>query len=1234
MTLSSRKSAPHKYKKYSRDQTAILVASLTTYPQFQANLLRIERILYSILENCSGQKRLGRGILTRWINSDTSTNRDERVLEDPAEDVFVGNVGTTHGNFRIFLGTWHHNDLYLQTIIDCLDKCGLPESQYKELHRTTFALLTLSEAIAERLDLARWSAEPSLPSEPIALPTTTDLKARTDAITFSQGDLTKLKVDPSDLQPFILNSQGRTVKEPKTAIATYLEKFPLLATNDQIAVISPHDISPAIRHNIFCILNYHSKIHKIVDETSAYHARCVEQNVFSQFAYQATLIEGLPPEHTTPPLVSWLLRYDTSRAIHMVLVNDTLSNISKGLDSVLEYPSTQMTGLAKFLVSTSSYCLSHDWCSEGFTFLIVAGVGRNIALPRCDYPSDWHWTFIKLYDLLFLSDRHDYSIEQYMKFVRYKHELQVRGIEFPPPHLCDDICLYGLWSNNNYDLTQQGDNVDDYNLIMASGLYTFEIRKESRMIADRHVAKSTGGVWSRVKRLAINSYFRSRSRIPTYVDLDSLSNQVLSGLTVTQFGPTWLGAIGCHSSGSLREIQFHLWEGILDLLFSIMASVHEKTRPVHDRPIEVRLDFSQMASATEVFASDTLEAPVIANSHIDTDNRILQLKFSQEALAKFFSPDDSAEREILKKLLEGLLRLYGQTPRDLTESNTDKIYSEMFSEREVRLLHLFSGSLGAHTIGAEWPAVYLIKDEDLSAARRRIAHSGRLNRYANVRFDTVEECNKFLQDVVEWYWQDTKNSLKELDRGGLIRTLLTLHDSITEDRVRWRIASRSLVAIHGSTEEPIAAARSLERRRTQTALALRTLLEMAVCECRYITAQELPQSTVDELVSGVSLMLTAATHSDEIFTGSVRPPIEVQGNLSYVMDRKSYVSMVDQFTSDHLQSEFLSDVSRYEMWYETHGGDESIRRLRDNSPGIDDALLAEYGLGLEELFDGVRALFAFAIDHGHDVVSSTVAELVDWIKADEEYSVETVRSFLSAFGLCHRKRWEHPPAGFVRNDIWPWRYSRRLSFTFRPVLLDGFDSDHNLYYSSRAVGHSIAILIDRLIEGHLPQEFVVSQAMKSFLGHVDDQKGSEFEDRIADQFGTAGWETRTRVPMSELGADGHLGDVDVLAWCGSGRLMVIECKRLQLARTVKEISETCERFASDGSGQAVKHSVRVRWIREHPLEVCSVIGLDSNLVRVCPRFVTSVEVPMRYLVELPNDIGEVGPLKAEEVIRS
>ena len=1218
------------YQKYAPYKSVRLVSPLTTYPRFQANLLRIERTLYSVMEKCRGQRRPGRGTVTRWLNSKPARDHDPRLLEDPVEDVFVGNVAMQHGNFRIFMGNWQHNDHYLQTIVDCLDHLRLPESTRLTLSQATIALLKLSDEIAERLNFTRWWAEESTPGERIILPELKDLDTRAQAMVFSRDDLANLGIDPSDLTPFILDHEGRTPEHAKSEMNMYFEKYPLLAIGDQIAVISPHDISPAIRHYTLTVLAHHDKLRNLVEEELNRHKRRVEEDIIPELRPDTIPIKGPFPRGAMPPLASWIRRHDTDMAIHFVLISDIFLNASTGFDSVQEFPINQSQGLSQLLVHTATYCLSADWCNEGFTILLTGGVGRSIVLPDQDFPLNWHCTVVNIYDLLLLADRHDNSVERYLKLVRQKHQSEIDGVAFPPSHLCEDICLYSYWANNNYYLVEQGSDIGTVDCIIVSGAWTRKTREESRSIADRHVEVGVDGAWRCVKRFSINSYFRSRSDHPTYVDLESLSRQVLCGVTTTHLGSCWLRAVGTGRSSSLREVQLHLWQSVLDLLFSIISSIGDSFGGSVCQTMEIRLDFSQMASVEDILSGDSTQKSVISDSRIDTESRVIELIFGRESLGAFRTADDSGERELLTVLIEGLMRLWKHHTEVSMESTAAQMYDELFSRGQLRLVHLFSSTSSPPPLGPERTQVFLVKDEELSAMRRAVVRSDRLREYANASLDTVDVCNTFLHNVVEWYWLDIKESLSRLDRGQLIRMLLTHHDSIIADRIRWRIASRAFVAIHGSTDEPILAARSLERHRARTAVALRTLLEMAICECPNMSGDEVPQSKIDELIARVSLMLSAATHSDGIFTGLIKPSIQVGGDLSYVVPNDFYYSIVDQFTVAHFRAKFVSDVEQYQMWYKQDGDGDRYARLTDNAPGLDDALRIEYGLTLEQLVGAARALFSFGSDRGCDVVDSTVGELLDWTDANEEYSADIVRSFLSAFGLSHRQRWDRPPVGFEGNDIWPWRYSRRLSVTFRPVLLDGLDAHHRLYYSASVIFQSIVLLIDKLIQGHLPQEFAVTEEMKSFLGRVDDQQGSQFEESVADQFRAKGWEARTRVSLTEFGADGQFGDVDVLALHGRDRVMVVECKRLQLARTVKEIAETCQRFVDDESGQAAKHSTRVRWMREHPQAVRSVTGCDSDLMQICPRFVTSVEVPMKYLSGLPSDIGEVGPLRTED----
>ena len=133
-----------------------------------------------------------------------------------------------------------------------------------------------------------------------------------------------------------------------------------------------------------------------------------------------------------------------------------------------------------------------------------------------------------------------------------------------------------------------------------------------------------------------------------------------------------------------------------------------------------------------------------------------------------------------------------------------------------------------------------------------------------------------------------------------------------------------------------------------------------------------------------------------------------------------------------------------------------------------------------------------------------------------------------------------------------------------------------------------------------------------------------------------GWQERSEVQMTELGASADLGDVDVLAWKPSGNIRLIECKRLQLARTVAEIAEICHRFQGESKDELDKHMQRVKWIRANPTCLQQIVGCVPDPDRIDDRIVTNVHVPLRYLESLPIKADKVGPLKSrgENELRS
>ena len=115
--------------------------------------------------------------------------------------------------------------------------------------------------------------------------------------------------------------------------------------------------------------------------------------------------------------------------------------------------------------------------------------------------------------------------------------------------------------------------------------------------------------------------------------------------------------------------------------------------------------------------------------------------------------------------------------------------------------------------------------------------------------------------------------------------------------------------------------------------------------------------------------------------------------------------------------------------------------------------------------------------------------------------------------------------------------------------------------------------------------------------------------------------------MTELGGTAELGDIDVLAWKPSREVLLIECKRLQLARTIAEIAEICTRFRGDAKDELDRHVQRVIWTKNNRTGLQELIGFVPDASQIQDRLVTNVQVPMMYLTSLPLNPNKIGPLQ-------
>ena len=144
-------------------------------------------------------------------------------LEDPAEDVFVTNIETLDGNRRIFESIWNSNDYYAQTVIDVLTNPETPQ-ECRNLLEPAFALLKLSDFVAEKVGLQRWHMESSTPRGKIRLAPTIRVTERARAVTVTNSELDRLNINRDEVIPFILRYEDQSALMNETIGHTSLER--------------------------------------------------------------------------------------------------------------------------------------------------------------------------------------------------------------------------------------------------------------------------------------------------------------------------------------------------------------------------------------------------------------------------------------------------------------------------------------------------------------------------------------------------------------------------------------------------------------------------------------------------------------------------------------------------------------------------------------------------------------------------------------------------------------------------------------------------------------------------------------------------------------------------------------------------------------------------------------------------------------------------------------------------
>ncbi len=176
----------------------------------------------------------------------------------------------------------------------------------------------------------------------------------------------------------------------------------------------------------------------------------------------------------------------------------------------------------------------------------------------------------------------------------------------------------------------------------------------------------------------------------------------------------------------------------------------------------------------------------------------------------------------------------------------------------------------------------------------------------------------------------------------------------------------------------------------------------------------------------------------------------------------------------------------------------------------------------------------------------------------------------------------NPPRPFQKEDVYPWRYNRALSYLRRPLLLRVRGDVTDVLWGPRQVYSCHVNLVGLCMTGRLRAK---SSAMKEFIGRLLNRQGESFNDEVAEVLSR---DTRLivrprlkKIPALRGQLEQH-GDIDVFVIDrGMAAVYVLECKDLEGARTPFEMGNELTAFfkgTKHRRSYLAKHLDRVRWV--------------------------------------------------------
>lgn len=768
---------------------AATFGALLTNKKFQCNCLRLEALVHLSLANASGSKAPLSNILVQGFNE---VGHALGYLEDPPEDIFVGNIYSTEGNYLVLNGLWESNTFYLQRFVNVVDKFPKENKTLQRIYHAVHALLKLSNLVCLKASLYK----NELGSESSSNHLSSDIASNSfnlrNIVRFSSEDLKLAGIDIKHLYEFVFDPRKKTDLLEQTVGHSLLELNPVAIEGDDIYLLLPTAVSAAIRRLVLSRFSAKKNRELLVRLFGHEYSELFNNNPFlggnlGQVEFQYTpwgAVCGAVHEQ------------DKGYYISMFFILDSLEDFDEYGLAGMDMSSDEAINE----VSQGYYKIQNDISNikgfkQGLALFISCGIGRGRLFSVENKENrDWKEVYLSAADITLLSNTPDMTPLNIWRIEDMKDSLSELNVKIQ--NINGFLNLYA-WAVSldghlvpHAEITEDHSSIGGLDMIITQNQLV-ELRHEVSKFIDSHVQRYIDGTWLIVRRDG-KSHFDEDNLEPSYIHIPTQRNMKPIGAYLTKKRCWWFLVAGIEGkSDAATHERFKMMETWIAHAAKALDNVFGSF--LGNEPILWKCVFHygqiQGSSSIKEYGTESDAKESIKTTVINKE-RTIELRISEGFDKALFNPENIAERELVNALVQGVAELANSQNYDLNE-----IIKEIVPNNQARQSHAFQSRGFRDFIRElhERRPIFINRFDDASS---RLG-MGWLAREANLGgvIKGKEECIQFMNLLVKKLEDRLCEHLRKYNKENLLNLVLLNFETASVERDRWHRTASAVIGL-------------------------------------------------------------------------------------------------------------------------------------------------------------------------------------------------------------------------------------------------------------------------------------------------------------------------------------------------------------------------------------------------------------------------------------------------------